>query len=77
MSVYGLWLAETTTPPAAPSSVTSQATAGVGTTPAERTSRPAARMAAASQPAISVRLPRVSPPRMIGRAPSPLSLANQ
>ena len=63
LSVCGLWLAETTMPPATPSSVTRQATAGVGTTPAERTSQPAARMADASQAVISVRLARVSPPR--------------
>ncbi len=45
LSRHGLWLAEIDTPPAAPSSRTSAATAGVGTTPALATSRarPAAR----------------------------------
>ena len=71
LSVQGLWLAETTMPPIAPSSVTRKATAGVGTTPAERTSAPAEWTAAASQPVISSRLSRVSPPRTSsGRAPA-------
>src|SRR4051812_19611812 len=48
LSGYGLWLAEMTAPRSAPRSRTSQATAGVGTTPARSVTPPADATPAAS-----------------------------
>ena len=63
LSRQGLWEAETETPASAPSAPTSQATAGVGTTPAKATRRPPARRARRSarrrSPSVDS---RVSPP---------------
>ena len=62
LSGCGLWLAEITTPASAATWRTSQATPGVGITPAQRSVPPAPRTPEATQRAISSVLSRVSPP---------------